>query len=213
MLSEAAVREVEDGLETGAMAPRFVSGDLNLRALSPRVREYLDRNFEPVGVDPVEVSVFPGGEVGWDDFTGRFLGEPPPARGAYVLVEDGWSERQSLGGRTFRSSRGRTSVLRFPVLDPERPCVLKLSARAGADVRGLRATVRLNGREIGELLLGSAFAMFDLPIEPGGLIRGLNRVEFSYPLRPAQVKATLSVADNAALTLESLALGRDPTCP
>ncbi len=213
MLSEAEVRELEDGLETGAIAPRFVSGDSNLRALSPRVREYLDRTYQPTGVEPVEVSVFPGGEVAWDDFAGRFLGERPPARGAYVLVGDGWSERQSAGGRAFRSSWGKTSVLRFPVLDPTRPCVLRLSARAGADVPGLRARVRLNGREIGELALGSAFAMFDLPIEPGGLIRGLNRVEFSYPLRPAQVKAARTVADNSALALESLTLGLGPTCP
>jgi hypothetical protein len=206
MLSETEVAELENGLESGTISPRFISGDSHLRAVSPRVRAYLDRTFEPSGTAPVEVSVFPGGKGNWDDFVPRLLGERPPPQGAYVLVEEGWFERQSLGGRAFRRSRGKTSSLRFPVLDPMKPCALKLSARAGSDVSGLSARVRLNGKEIGELPLGPAFATFDLPLEPGELLHGLNRVEFSYPLRPAQVNAVRLVEDNSALALESLAL-------
>jgi hypothetical protein len=220
MLEERTVRELEEGLKSGAISPRFASGDSHLRAVSRGVSEFLDRNFEPVGQGPLEIRVFPGGMPGWDDGVTRFPGQLPPARGAYVLSLDGWSERKSDGRRTFRRSRGKTSTLLFPVLDPGAAESLLLSARAGADLPGLSATLRLNGKGIGDLPLGPAFAEFELKVEAGLLLRGLNRLEFSYPQRPARIDPVLAPEDNAALALESLTVktiekekGRDRVSP
>jgi hypothetical protein len=81
-----------------------------------------------------------------------------------------------------------------------------LIARAGAEVPGLTAEVRLNGGSVGELALGPAFTGFVLPLPQGLLVRGLNRLEFSYPRRPAQTNPVLSGEGNAAMALESLSL-------
>ena len=216
MLSLGAVRELEDGLEQGAIAPRFASGDSHLKAVSPRVRDFLQRNFAPVGDGPLLLRVFPGGADGWDDTDVRFPGQIPPRSGPYVFALEGWSPRESIGGRTFRRSRGRTSALLFPVKDPDRVEGLVLSARAAADVPGLTATIRLNGKEMGELALGRAFSAYGLPIGSEMLVAGLNLLEFSYPVRPAQINPSLSTADNQALALESIALrvrGAGPNAP
>lgn len=206
MLSAADVGELEAGLESGAIAPRFASGDAHLRAVSNRVRAFLDRNYQRVGEGPVEVRLFPGGEAAWTDTLPRLLGEPPPPRGAYVLAGEGWTERESSGGRSFRRSRGKASTLLFPVLDPGTIAALRLTARAGADVPGLAAEVRLNGAKVGDVALGSVFAAFVLPLPDGLLVRGLNRIDFSYPRRPAQTNPALSVDENATLALEGLSL-------
>ena len=206
MLDSAAVRELEEGLTGGAIAPRFASADSHLRSVSPRVRDFLDRNFAPIGDGPVEVRLFPGAPEAWNDRTPRFIGQVPPATGAFVLALDGWSPRQSAGGRTFRRSRGKTSALVFSVRDPDALNTMRLEARAGADVAGLSALMRLNGRDIGEIALGPAFSTFDVPLEAGLVVRGLNRLEFLYPRRPAQVNAMFTGEDNATLALESLAL-------
>jgi hypothetical protein len=208
MLDGAVVRELEEGLADGAIAPRFVSTDSHLRAVSPRVRDFLDRNFAPAGVGPVAVRVFPGGTDTWVDENPRFPGSPTPRLGAYVLTLDGWSERHSNGQTTFRRSRGRLSTLLLPVLDPGRFFVLRLSARAGVDAPGLSARVTLNGSYLGEIPLGPAFLDFDLPLAPLILVRGLNRLEFSYPLRPAQLLTLSRVLDNSTLALESISLKR-----
>ncbi len=220
MLDERTVKELEEGLKSGVISPRFASGDSHLRAVSRGVSDFLDRNFEPVGEGPLEISVFPGGTPGWDDGVTRFPGQLPPPRGAYVLSLDGWSERKSDGRRTFRRSRGKASTLLFPVLDPGAAESLLLSARAGADLPGLSATLRLNGKGIGDLPLGPAFAEFELKVEGGLLLRGLNRLEFSYPQRPARIDPVLAPEDNAALALESLTVktiekekGRDRVSP
>jgi hypothetical protein len=94
----------------------------------------------------------------------------------------------------------------FPVLDPDRVAALRLSARSGADVPGLTAVVSLNGTRVGEIALGGAFVSFNLPASPGALVRGLNRLDFSYPRRPAQTNPALSVEENSTLALESLTL-------
>ncbi len=206
MLSAATVRELEAGLESGVIAPRFVSGDSHLRAVSAGVRGFLDRNYQRVGELAVEARLFPGGEASWTDTRARLLGEPPPPKGPYVLAGEGWWERESLGGRSFRRSRGKASTVWFPVLDPAAPTAVRLIARAGADVPGLTAEVRLNGGRVGELVLGPAFTDVVLPLPPGLLIRGFNRLEFSYPRRPAQTNAALSVDGNSTLALESLSL-------
>jgi hypothetical protein len=206
MLSAADVRELEAGLESGVIAPRFVSGDSHLRAVSLGVRAFLDRNYQPVGEGPVEARLFPGGEAAWIDTVPRLLGAPPPRQGAYVLAGQGWSERQSSGGRSFRRSRGKASTLLFPVLEPAAVTALRLTARSGADVPGLTAEVSLNGTRVGELALGPAFAVFVLPLPNGALARGLNQLEFSYPRRPAQTNPALSIDENSTLALESLSL-------
>jgi hypothetical protein len=206
MLPDAVVRELESGLRGGAVAPRFVSADANLRAVSQGVRDFLDQNYAPVGVDPVEVRLFPGGEDSWDDARPRLPGQPSPSRGAYVLIGDGWSPRQSEAGRTFRRSRGKSSTLLFPVAKPNAFTILRLSARAGAQVPGLVAVVSLNGSSLGEIALGTAFTSFELSLPEGALVRGLNRLEFSYPRRPAQSGAVATVDENATLALESVAL-------
>jgi len=208
MLEPATVRDLESGLEKGEIAPRFASADANLRGVSEGMRAFLDRNYSPSGLDPVEVRLFPGGEEKWDDSRPRFVGEPPPPHGAYVLAGEGWSPRQSVAGRSFRRSWGKVSTLLFSVAKPDEVTALRLSARAGADISGLTAVVRLNGSSVGELTLGPAFAVFDLSLPPQTLVRGLNRLEFSYPRRPAQTAAVATIDDNSTLALESLALER-----
>jgi hypothetical protein len=213
MLSAADVRDLEGGLESGVIAPRFVSGDSHLRAVSSFVRDFLDRNYHKVGDGPVAARLFPGGEAAWDDSRTRQLGEPPPVRGAYVLAAEGWSERQSSGGRSFRRSRGKASTVLFSVRDPAEMAALRLSARAGAGVSGLAAEISLNGVRVGEVALGPAFAAFVLPLPPGVLVRGFNRLEFTYPRRPAQADPRLSADENSTLALESLAVDRRQATP
>ena len=206
MLDPKVVRELEVGLRSGTIAPRFASADSHLRALSPEVRSFLDRHFAVVGEGPVEVRLFPGGEELWDDTIVRFVGQLPPPTGPYVLADEGWLDRESFVGRPVRRSRGKISTLFFPVLHSDRIGRILITARAGASVSGMSVQARLNGVDIGEFALEPSFTESELRVPPGRLVRGLNRLEFSYPVRPAQVQSSLSAAENATLAIESLAL-------
>jgi hypothetical protein len=208
MLEESTVKELEEGLLNGSINPRFASSDSHLRSVSPRVREYLERHFATVEQGPAAIRLFPGPPQAWDDGITRFLGQSWPARGAWVMALDGWLPRESPAGRSFRRSRGKASTLLFSVLDPEGETRLCLSARAGVDVPLMSARVRLNEEDLGEIQLASNFASFELLVRPGLLVRGLNRLEFFYPRRPAQSRPELTAEENATMALESLALVR-----
>lgn len=206
MLDAAVIRELEDGLESGAIAPRFVSFDSQLQSVSPRIRRLLDRDFALLGAGPAAVRLFPGGVKDWDDAARRFPGQLPAPRGPYVLCLEGWYEREAAASRTFRRSRGKSSTLLFPVHEPERVRSLLVTARAGESVPGLSATLRLNGEDLGEISLGAATQTTELSLNQGIVVRGLNRLEFSYPIRPAQIRPTLDARENSPLALESIAL-------
>jgi hypothetical protein len=208
MLDESRVKELEEGLLNESINPRFASADAHLRSVSPRVRDYLDRHFSTVEQGPLAIRLFPGPPQAWDDSAIRFLGRVWPPEGAWVMPLDGWRGRESSAGRTFRRSRGKTSTLLFSVLEGDRERRLRLSARAGLDVPGMSARVRLNEEELGEIPLDSDFKFVELTIRPGLLVRGLNRLEFFYPRRPAQVRPDIAADDNATLALESLAMVR-----
>ena len=206
MLEGKSIAELEAGLQSGAIAPHFASADSHLAAVSPGVAARIAKDFEVVGEGPVTVRLFPGRPEDWDDTRVRNLGQPIPLEGPYVLCAEGWSERESAGGAAFRRSRGKGSVLVFPVRDPERLRSLALRARAGAEVAGLSTRVSLNGADLGEIALGPAFTISELALEPGMLRRGLNRLELAYPLRPAQIDPVAAARGNEAIALESVAL-------
>jgi hypothetical protein len=208
MLDESTVKELEEGLLNDSIKPRFASADAHLRSVSPRVRDYLERHFATVEQGPVAIRLFPGPPQAWDDSAIRFLGRAWPPQGGWVMPLDGWLGRESSAGRTFRRSRGKTSTLLFSVLEGDGERRLRLSARAGLDVPGMSARVRLNEEEVGEIPLDSNFKLVELTIRPGLLVRGLNRLEFFYPRRPAQVRPDIAAEDNATLALESVALVR-----
>jgi hypothetical protein len=208
MLEQDAIKELEEGLAAGSINPRFSSADAHLRSVSSRVRDYLDHHFATVEQGPLAIRLFPGPSKAWDDGAVRFLGEPWPREGAWVMGLDGWLGRESSAGRTFRRSRGKSSTLLFSALDAEGERRLRLSARAGLDVPGMSTRVRLNEEDLGDIALSSEFASFELTLRPGLLVRGLNRLDFFYPRRPAQVRPDIAAEDNATLALESLALAR-----
>jgi len=212
MLDEEAILRLEQGLAAGTLGRHVASADAHLSAVSPRVREILARDFEVVGEGPVTARLYPGGTAGWDDTRVREVGLAVPREGAYVLCGPGWSEREVRNGRAFRRSRGRNSTLVFPVLDPEPLSSISLMARAGADVEGLSAEVTLNGEPLGSIELGPVFTSSSLALAPGSLRRGLNRLELSYPRRPAQIDPVKAELGNETLALANLTLdrGSDP---
>lgn len=211
MLEASTLRELETGLASGAIAPRFVSGDGHLRSVSVGVRDLIDREYAPVGVGPLLARIFPGGVEAWDDHAPRFPGRLPPPRGPYVLALDGWGGRESYGASTFRRSRGKVSSLLFPALDPAGPSTLSMSVRAGARLAGLSARVSLNGANLGEIPLPAAFHTAELAIPTGVLVRGFNRLQFTFPVRPAQLDPATNAMDNSAMAIERFWLGAAPS--
>jgi hypothetical protein len=213
MLSDAVIHELEGGLINGSIAPRFASADSQLAAVSPKVKAFIDENFAPVGEDPLLVRVYPGGTANWDDSAPRLVGQLLPPEGPFALSIEGWGERQIALGHSFRRSQGKRSALLVSVLAPDSIRHLAFSARAATDVPGLVATVILNEREIGQIELGAAFSNHQLQVPQGFLVRGLNRIDFIYPRRPAQIDPDVagkkeSSKDNEVLALESVTLER-----
>ena len=66
-----------------------------------------------------------------------------------------WSAPTAGRHQTFRRSRGKASTLLFPAKDPNRFGGIVLSARAAMDVPGLTATLKLNGKDLGEFRPGA----------------------------------------------------------
>jgi hypothetical protein len=104
------------------------------------------------------------------------FGEPAARR----ALARGWGSDEELGGRTGSWSIGRQSVIRADLLPSDVNYELRLGASAFGPVAPLQMIIRVNGRNVTKISIGSERQEYSINVKSGLLREGMNEISFIY---------------------------------
>jgi hypothetical protein len=210
MLTEEIWAELIDGLRSGAINPKLVLFDRNLRETPSEISDFLERNFVPIGHDPILALGVEDHRGLWTDegvrsLSGahRSVGEP------YVLVEEGWHEPEMEEGVAFRASRGRHSRVQVPIRTVA-DYLATIRARLDYSEAPVSMALAVNGNKVGEMPCTPGWQEYSFRVPVGLLEKGFNEFVFSYSTTPRQANPDYH-GRNTVVAVEYLELERqDP---
>ena len=175
---------LEDKLARSELHPRFVFYDQHLRALPRSLRNFFQRHYVPLREGSRMLVRLPQSEdLPWSDEGRRWLvPQVEPLGTPYLLVENGWSQPERDGARSFRLGRGKRSRLLLPVAKPRD---FDLAIHAALEFQHpVAVSLSVNGESLGTRQLEAGWGDYHFDVAGRFWQRGINEVLLTYSTTP-----------------------------